>query len=268
MSRNARFAPLALAVLALPLGAGGCDDGGASVKQVNDLRAEVARIEEDRRQLSAKLDQAERRLSGQSEDIALLHKELAEMRGAKPRSAGASAGTAAGGAAADATTGASEGPASASPLGDAEVKALDTWFSSEGGRKTIDAALAAAEQRREEQRWNERINAMLDQFAQKAGLRADQTEAMRKISGRTAAEIRGIWSGMRNPDLTAEERTVQRQEAMAKMMDIQTRQDEEVKGILDASQFQMYQEETARMRGMMGGMGGPDRGMGGGRGGR
>lgn len=268
MHRASRLALLVPVTLAAALSAASCDDGGgASPKQVNDLRAEVARIEEDRRQLASKLDQAERKLAGQAEDLALLHKEMAELRG-RPRNVG---GTDASGAA----TAGGEGPSGtssggAAPVDPEEAKALDAYFASEHGRKTIDAALVAAEQRREEQRWNERINAMLDQFAQKAGLRPDQVESMRKIAGRTSAEIRGIWAGMRNPDLTADERTAQRQEAMAKMLEIQTRQDEEVKGVLDASQFQMYQEDSARLRGMFGGGGGggPDRGFGGRGGGR
>jgi uncharacterized membrane protein YgcG len=121
--------------------------------------------------------------------------------------------------------------------------------------------MKAYEQKRDEERGNRMASGLIDAFAQRANLSPQQKEQMQKIAQRTMNEIGALWRAMRDQDIPPEERAAKRQETVAKMEEIRTRTDEEVKTVLDAAQWDLYQQESARMRGFMGG------GMGGGGGG-
>ena len=56
-----------------------------------------------------------------------------------------------------------------------------------------------------------------DRFAADANLTDVQTNDMRRVVGSSFKKMGEVWSGMRGSDLSAEERAMQREEAMVKM---------------------------------------------------
>ena len=140
-------------------------------------------------------------------------------------------------------------------------KELAEYFATDEGRTVFEAAMKSYEGKREEERSARMVKGMIDAFSQKANLSREQTASMEKIVSKAFTEIGTLFRTMRDSDMTPEERAVKRTETVAKVEDVRRQTEDEVKGILDATQFELYQQESARMRGFMGG------GMGGGLGG-
>lgn len=262
--------PFVLAGALLVLAAApGCDDtSGVSDKQVAELRSQSKRLEDENRALMNRLDAAERRIAGLSEDLASVNRTAIDA------STAASAASKANADSADAATAGSPGTVGAAPS-DAHAnlserdREIATFLDREEGRKVLETAIKAIETKRDQERQDRMVNAMVDAFATKANLTPQQTDSMRKIVGKSMADTRGLWEGMMRGDMSPEERQTARTDAMAKMQEIQTRTDDEVKSVLDSSQFGMYQQDVERMRnGMRGGMGGAGGPGGGGFGGR
>ena len=261
-----RLAPLALLPLVVAVGgAAGCGDGAGVTSlegEVTDLRGQLKRAEGENDKLARRLDDTERKLSGLRED--LITAREASMSGAGgPAAAPAEAGAAPGDPAADAPGTSPENPALA-----AEAKALADLLGTDDGIKVLEGALKTIEKRREEERTARMVQGMVDAFAQKAALTPQQTESLQKIATRSASATRELWSAFRDAgDLTAEQRQSLRTDLLAKGEEIRVRTDDEVKGILDAQQFEMYKQDSERLRGAFRGFGGGPGGMGGGRGG-
>ncbi|MCE9637617.1 MAG: hypothetical protein K8T90_18110 [Planctomycetes bacterium] len=256
-----RSLPFAL-VAALALASAGCDDSaqmGVLEKEVTTLDGQVKKLEGERDKLAGRVETAERRLAGLQEDLLAVRKS-AEAAAELARNA-----TKAGGAPAATGTGLALAPGATKgdPKTAAAAQELAGLLSTDEGRAVFEASMRQIEQKREDERGARMAAGLVDAFAQKANLSAQQTESMRKIVGRSMTEMGAIWRGMRDGTVTPEKRT----ENMAKMEEIRKSTDEEVKSVLDGTQYDMYQQETARMRGFMGGGGGPGGGgFGGGRG--
>lgn len=259
----AAFVLLAVAGSATLLAAG-CDDAGQVQSLENDvaeLRTKAKRLEGERDKLATRLDNAERRLAGLQEDLMQVRKDA--------QSASSSAAAAVGEAAkagADATGTTAPVRKFSTEVG-AAAKELADYFATEDGSRVFDVAMKAYEAKQQEERGSRMVKGMIDAFAQKANLTPQQTTQMEKIVGKAMTDIGGVWRSMRDPAGTPEERASRRSDAVAKTEEIRRATEDEVKGVLDSTQFEMYQQESARMRGLMGGgMGGPGGGMGGPRG--
>lgn len=241
------------------LSAAACSDGAGSPladKEMADLRAQLRKVEGERDKLASRVDQTERRLAGLQEDLLTVRKALATAPAADAAAAAAPAADA------------SAAPAAAPATAPGAAKDLADILATDDGRKVFESAMRAYEARRDEERSSRMAAGMVDAFAQKANLSPEQKEKLNAIVGRTMSEMQQLFRGMRDGDVPAAERPARRQETVAKMEEIRSRTDDEVKGILDASQWDLYQQESARMRGFMGGGGGGfgGGGFGGGRG--
>jgi len=262
-----RLAPLAvLSFAAVVGGVAGCGDA-ADVKslegEVTDLRGQLKRAEGENDKLARRLDDTDRKLSGLRED--LITSRESTMRASGDPAAAPAAGAAPGDAGPDATATSPENPAL-----DAEAKALADVLATDDGIQVLEGALKTIEKRRDEERTARMVQGMVDAFAQKAALSPQQAESLQKIASRSAAATRELWSAFRDAgDLTAEQRQSLRTDLLAKGEEIRVRTDDEVKGILDAQQFEIYKQDSERLRGAFRGFGGGPGGggMGGGRGG-
>jgi uncharacterized membrane protein YgcG len=141
---------------------------------------------------------------------------------------------------------------------------LEALLSTDAGRTVFEGAMRRVEQKRDEERSARMVTGLVDAFAQRANLTPEQSEQMKKVVGKTFTEIGALWRTSGEGEMTPEQRAQKRQEVFAKAEEIRKTTEEEVKTILNVEQFEMFQQESARMRGFIdGGAGGF-----GGRGGR
>lgn len=260
-----RLLPFAL-VAAFAFASAGCDDSaqvGVLEKEVNGLGTQVKKLEGERDKLAGRLETAERRLAGLQEDLLAVRKSAEAAAELARGAAKAGAASAAPGTGVALAPGATKGD----PKTAAAAQELAGLLGTDEGRAVFEATMRQIEQKREDDRASRMATGLVDAFAQKANLSAQQTESMRKIVSKSMAEMGALWRSMRDTDMTPEERAAKRTENMAKMDEIRKSTDEEVKSVLDGTQYDMYQQETARMRGFMGGPGGGFGGGGGGFGG-
>jgi outer membrane murein-binding lipoprotein Lpp len=252
-----KTAPILAAALALPALLAGCDDGARvdSIEgEVTELRSQVKKLEGERDKLAARLENAERRMGGLQEDLLAVRKS-ADAAGVAAAAAGAKEEPAV-------VAGAPVAAAPGAPALKGDPKTvqaaqdLANLLASDAGRTVFEGAMRQVEQKREEERGARLATGLVDAFAQRANLSPQQTEQMRKIVGKSISDIGAVWRSMNDGELTPEERATKRQEAFAKTEEIRKTTEDEVKGVLDAQQFEMFQQESARMRGFMGG-GGP-----------
>lgn len=259
MTRHTRLVLALSAALAVPACA---DPGAAAVEaRVASLDARMKQLESERDRLSGRLDAAERRLGGLQEDLMQARKDaLASADAAHAAAAPAGAGNPAGGEA-------PESPGAGTTRADvpAAARALSEVLGTEAGREVFDQAMRTYEERRDRERTDRLAGGMVESFARKANLSAAQTESMRKSVGKAFTEIGALWRSMRDADLTPEERSTRRTDALAKTEEIRQRVDDEMKAILDSTQYETFQQESARMRGFLGGTPGGPGGFGGGR---
>jgi hypothetical protein len=224
----------ALALGALALTTAGCDGQGVSGEEIAELTREVKEQQRLNTALMDRLDRMERTLNGHTEDIDLLSRQrvASELASADvAETAGGDAGEAA--------------PAASAMGGDdAIAKLLET----EDGQAAVEKAMAAIQERRDAERRERWVNSMVDRFATDANLTDVQTNDMRRVVGSSFKKMGDVWSGLRGNDLSAEERAMQREEAMVKMEEIRQETDEEVKAILTTDQYTIYEEQSARMR--------------------
>lgn len=257
-----RLVPAAALLLATAVAVPGCGDDAAvrSLEgEVTDLRGQLKKADVDNDKLARRVEENERRLRGLQED--LLAARDAALHGAG-KSATAVVGDAAGGPDAAAPATSPENPALA-----AEAQALADVLSTDDGIKVLEGALKTIERRREEERTARMVQGLVDAFAQKANLTPQQAESLQKIASRSAAATRELWTAFRDAgEMNADQRNALRIDLTAKAEEIRVRTDDEVKGILDAQQFEIYRQDSERLRGAFRGFGGGPGGMGGGRG--
>ena len=235
------FAALAVAGLGLVLG--GCDAGGDSSKDdVASLTREVKEHQRLNKALMERIDRLERKIDGHTEDIDRLsrHRVSAEL------------------AAADvAETSATEEAAAAAPDGSLDIARL---LETEDGQAAVEKAMAVVQERREAERRERWVGAMIDRFAVDANLSDAQADDMRRIVTDGFRRIGDLWSVTRDGEQSPEVRAIQREEAMVKMEEIRQQTNDEVKAILSPDQYVIYEEQSARMRSWgRGGGGGPGR---------
>lgn len=237
----------AAALLALP----GCDDDGAPELQstVDELRKDLLDAKKERERLTAKLDRMERRLAGYAQDIDRL--QVQGIAGLERAEVAGESGEGTGDAAVDASVDASVDATAAANI--------EKLLESEGGRQAMEKAMEAIREKRDNERRQRMVEGMVDRFAEQADLTPDQTERLSQIMGKRFEGMRQIWSALRDGgDVSREERAVMREEAMVKMEELRVELDDEVKSVLNADQYSLYQEQADRMRGWGGGgRGGP-----------
>lgn len=249
--------------LAAPLLAAGCDDSARVQSlegEVTALDSQVKKLEAEREKLLARLDTAERRMTGLQEDL-LAVRRSAEAAGAVASAASEKAAGEVAGAPVAAPPGVPAPGSKDDPRTVQAAQELAALLASETGTAVFEGALRRVEQKRDEERGARMVAGMVDAFAQRANLTPQQSEQMRKIVGKTMTDIGSLWRSMGDGDLTPEERAAKRQETFAKAEEIRKSTEDEVRNVLDAQQFEMFQQESARMRGFLGG--GPGGGFGG-----
>ncbi len=248
------------AVLALVLaGTVGCGEDERVSQQatkIGELSTQVDDLMTAKAELAKQIDRNARLMRGLSDDIISLREELNE-RGALSGSAASmaedEAASAAGMGGAGDGTEESGVTAALDADGDEIVDALNT----EDGQKVLEKAMDKMRQRRDSERMDRMVSGMVDRFAEKANLSADQKERMSGIVSDSMGKIRDVWSGMRDArDLSPEAMTQLREDNMAKMGEIREATNEEVKLVLSSDQYLIYEEEQSRMRGFGGGGGG------------
>lgn len=248
------FAPASAAVAllgVLALSLTGCDgQGGATADEVASLAQEVKEQQRLNKALMDRLDRLERKIDGHTQDIDMLSRQrvAADLAAADVAETDEEPGSASSAATAVANLGAA---------GDV-ARLLET----EAGRAAVEQAMAAVQEKRDAERRERWVGAMIDRFAADANLTDVQTDDMRKVVSASFEKIGELWSGMRSDgDVSAEVRAIQREEIMVQMEEIRVQTDDEVKAILTPDQYAIYEEQSARMRNW--GRGGGGRGRGG-----
>ena len=236
-------------LLPLVLVAGACGapgQGEATQDDLKGLRDELRQVARERDTLETRVATAERRIAGLQEDLMRLH----EMRGEVPAAA---ASTEAGAEAALVESQSGGAAAAALPPNQAEIA---RFLQSEEGAKVLDATLRAVEDRRAAERMTRVVEGALERFAQQANLDAAEERRMQEIMTRSMGAMRGVWTSMREtPAATEAERAALRQENVAKVEEIRSKADQEVKAVLSSSQYQLYEQEQERLRGFLRGPG-------------
>lgn len=238
------FAALVVAGLGLALGGCGAGGGDSAKDDVAALTREVKEQQRLNKALMERIDRLERKIDGHTEDIDRLsrHRVSAEL------------------AAADVAEPAA--PEAAAALGAASGGSLDIarLLETEDGQAAVEKAMAVVQERREAERRERWVGAMIDRFAVDANLSDAQADDMRRIVTDSFRRIGDLWSVMRDGEQSPEVRAIQREEAMVKMEEIRQQANDEVKAILSPDQYVIYEEQSARMRNWgRGGGGGPGR---------
>lgn len=238
-------------LLVLPLlfvGLAACAEPGSdSSAAVKELKSQVKELQSELDATAKAAKRTDRQLKGLQDDFADFRQKTM-----KANSVVAAAGDADLAEATDeggSTVAAIEGAVAGAP--EAIVDALQT----DEGKQAIKQALAEANEQRDQERRQRWVDGMIDRFATDAQLTDDQTVQMKDIVAKSFTRIGELWSGMRDMgDATPEERAMARQDAMTKMEEIRSETDMEVKAILNSAQYDIYEEQAARMgRGMGGG---------------
>jgi hypothetical protein len=202
-------------------------------KEIDDLKADVQRTQKENDRLTARLASMEHRVNGLS--LELPH--------------GAAPGRASETVAAAEEAPVSESPGAVAPSATPDGPAIRAFLATEEGRKTLSDAIQAEREQREREQQKRRVDAMVDRFARDAGLAEDQTKKMKDILGRSASQVREIWSTVREAgEVTAEQREALRQQNTAKMQELNQKTDEEVRNVLSSAQFEVYQQQQDRLR--------------------
>lgn len=235
---------------------GAAKDTGTDVA---DLRVRLDASESDSQALRIELGKADRQIRGLSSDLAALRVLVDTRVAAAPATLEADEAAAPGeeSSAAAAMAGGLEG------LSEEQITKLADALATDKGQKLLERAARKERERSESERWDRRVDGMVDRFAEKANLTARQSEQMKEISRDSMKQIREVWMSMRSNEVPAEERATLIADNRAKMEDIQVQTSEKMKTILDADQYTMYEDDMDRMRSAWGG--GGRRGGGGGR---
>ncbi len=218
-----------------------CTDGGdgGSSETIAALRTEVQEAQRLNEQMAERMERFERKMDGFRQDVAVLGRARVEVTRELAT------------ATAEAATEAEAGLAAASAMGGDELAAA---LSTEDGRAAVEKAMSAIEAKRSSERRQRMVSGMVDRFAEQANLSPAQVVDMNRIVGDSFSKIGAVWSSMRGAtNMSAEERTTLREDNMMKMEEIRTATSEEAKGVLDADQFAIYEEQAQRMRGFGGG---------------
>ncbi len=233
------FTVLGLTVLGLTGCGAGADASGADA--MAELTSQVKEQQRLSKALLDSLDRIERTLDGHTQDIDRLSRDRVATE------------LAAVSVAARPTEDAAAAAADAAPVAGLDVAAL---LETEDGQAAVEKAMAVVQQKRDAERRERWVGAMVDRFAADANLSDAQTDDMRRIVSGSFKKIGELWSGMRGGDgVTAGERTLQREEAMLKVEEIRQETNDEVKAVLSPDQYALYEEQAARMRGFGGGRG-------------
>ncbi len=244
MPKFTSTASLALVVsLAASLAIGGCgeQDSAAASPEIIKLRTDLKESQRRHAQVIDRLDKFERRLDGMTQDIDRLSHQRVK---ADLASATAAVDTDETGAAAS----------MGDPTAPAAPDELIELLQSEQGQELVAGAMKALEARRDEERRERMVGAMVDRFAEMANLTPQQNGDVTRIVGDSFRKMGDVWSSMRDAgDLTAEERTAARDENMVKMEEIRQATNDEMKAVLNSEQYAIYEEQANRMRGFGGG---------------
>lgn len=239
----------ALAFLAVVSAGAAVTACGASADDAGDdaLASLTREVREQRRQneaLIARIDRLERRIDGHSQDLDRLSRTGVEAALKAADVAPASE---------DDPEGA-VGTGTPAPVAEKLAELLET----EDGQAAVEKAMAAIQERRDAERRERWIGSMVDRFATEANLTDAQSRDVRQLMTRSFKQIGEVWSGIRDADVSDDQRAILREEAMVKMEEIRQQTSEEMKAVLTSDQFAIYEELSGRMRGF-GGRGG-DRG--------
>lgn len=248
------------ALVALSLLTAACGDPGSAELdgRVKALADKVERLEAQNREQGNELAALTRRIAGVQDD--LVHVRELKM---EPQPVQGGVVSAAGDEV--------KGLGAAGETPDAEglaVGELAELLQTEAAKKAMADAVKQVEDERGRERSQQMVDMMVDRFAERANLSADQVTRMKEIAGRAMTVIREARTSTRDMGSAGpEERAIAREEALAKTEEVRQKMNEEVKLVLNSEQYALYEEEQDRMRGGFGGFGGrgPD---GGGRGGR
>jgi hypothetical protein len=223
-------------------------------KDVAELRTHLQKLLEDDGRRREQIAVLERRVSGLSEDLVLIRRMAADAGSA------ATAGASAAGAPADGATSLAAGGAPTAASAAAAAPGIKAYFETDEGRKVLAATLKSVQDQAERERFVRGMEIALASFAKEANLTEDQTKKMKDLLARTAPQIQEVWTSMRDQpaDATPEARAQAREAAMAKVTDLRTSADAEVKAILSQTQYEQYQKRTQGpgFGGLGGGMGG------------
>jgi hypothetical protein len=210
-------------------------------KEVADLRTQLQRSQQMAEKQREQIATLERRIAGLAEDVARVHAASAAVAAApaaKPDGAATDAG------------GDAPGAAAASTATIANAPAMKAYFESEEGKKTVAAALKAAQDQAEQERTSRTVDNLLARIGKDANLTEDQSKKMKDILNRGAAHLREIVQQMRDGPGGADMGDVRQ-----KFTDLRTSVDNEVKVVLSQTQFDTYQK-TIQQSGVLGGFGG------------
>jgi len=195
-------------------------DGGASGETVAQLTKDLNAAQRVNKQMAERIDRLERKMDGFRQDVDRLGRERhAEALDDQD--------------AATATAAEEPAQAAASAMGGAGLTAV---LESDEGQAAVAKAMQAIQEKRDGERRQRMVSGLVDRFAQEANLSEAQTVDVFRDAG----------------DLSAEGRASLRDENMAKMEDIRTATDDEMKAVLNADQFSIYEEQAQRMRGFGG----------------
>jgi ferric-dicitrate binding protein FerR (iron transport regulator) len=125
------------------------------------------------------------------------------------------------------------------------------FLTSDEGRALLAAAIKAANDQAEAQRWGRMFDAMISRFAKDADLTEDQGKRLREIVKRYGAESREAGAALSEFPLGSpeDERERIRHEWTTKNADIERRKDEELKTLLSQSQYESYKKTFSQPSG-------------------
>lgn len=121
------------------------------------------------------------------------------------------------------------------------------FLASDEGRSLLAAAIKAANEQAEAQRWGRMFDGMIARFVKSAELTEDQGKRLRDIFSRYGNESREAAAAMSEIPLGTpeDERERIRHEWSAKNADIERRKEEEVQALLSQTQFELYKKAFA-----------------------
>jgi len=229
-----------MALVAVLWAAPACNDaadgGGDAMAELTKEVKEARRLNE---RMSTRIERIEKKMDGFRQDVDRLGREKITAV-LDVQNAAEEAGTDE--AASFAAASAMGGPGLAAAL------------NSDEGLAALAKAVQSIEDKRNTDRRQRMVSGMVDRFAQEANLSPAQTEDVNRILGESMKKIGGVWSSFRDAGgLSADERAAMRDDNMAKMEEIRGATNDEMKGVLNADQYSLYEEQAQRMRGGFGG---------------
>jgi len=243
----------------------GCSGGDADGvrKELDDLRADLARTQKENEKLRSQVQTDDGRINGLAQDLARVRQLNVEVKAAPASDAAAAATNAGDPSSTGASTGAAPGAAASSAApgspSSPESVALKNFFASEEGKKVLENAQESFRDQQAREQAKRRVDQMVDRFAKQAQLTDDQTKRMRDILEKQTAATRDVYASLRelDPDATQEQRDELRKQATARTDELKRTTDDQLRVVLSSQQFESWQteqdKERQRVRGVTGG---------------